>query len=36
MSGDPGYITNYKNARNMSVSIERVKVLEVLVKETIK
>ena len=36
MSGDPGYITNYKNARNMLVSIERVKVLEVLVKETIK
>lgn len=36
MSGDPGYITNYKNARNMLVSIERVKVLEVLVKETVK
>ena len=36
MSGDPGYITSYKNARNLLVSIERVKVLEVLVSEIIK
>ncbi len=35
MSGDPGYITNYKNARHKMTSIERSKFLEVLVKEAI-
>lgn len=36
MSGDPGYITSYNNARNMIVGIERTKILEVLVKGLIK
>lgn len=36
MSGDPGYITSYKNARNLLVSIERTKILEVLVRKIIK
>lgn len=33
MSGDPGYITNYKDARGKITSIERSRILEVLVKE---
>lgn len=36
MSGDPGYISNHKNARKMITSIERTKILEVLVKNYIK
>ena len=35
MSGDPGYITSYKDARKKIQSIERSKILEVLVKEQI-
>ena len=35
MSGDPGYITSHKNARNKITSIERSKLLEVLVKGVI-
>lgn len=33
VSGDPGYITNHKDARNKITSIERGKVLEAIVKE---
>lgn len=36
MSGDPGYITSYNNARNMIMGLERSKILEVLLKEFIK
>lgn len=32
MSGDPGYITSNKEARNKITKIERTKILEVLVK----
>ena len=32
MSGDPGYISNYKDARNKITAIERTKILEFLVK----
>ena len=35
MSGDPGYITSYQDARNKIQSIERSKILEVLVREQI-
>lgn len=33
VSGDPGYITNYNNARDKIMSIERSKILEAVVKE---
>lgn len=33
MSGDPGYITSYKDARDKICSIDRSKILEVLVNE---
>lgn len=36
MSGDPGFITSYEDARNKILSIERSKLIEVLVKEMIK
>ena len=36
MSGDPGYISNYKNARKKITTIERTKILEVLVRDYIK
>ncbi len=36
MSGDPGYITSYKNARNMIMKLDRSKILEVLIKDFIK
>ena len=36
MSGDPGYITSYKNARKLMLSIDRAKVLELLLKLGIK
>lgn len=32
MSGDPGYITSYKNARGKITSLERSKVIEILLK----
>lgn len=32
MSGDPGYISSHKEARNKLVKFERTKILEVLVK----
>ena len=33
MSGDPGYISNHKEARNKILRIERSKILEILLKE---
>ena len=36
MSGDPGYITSYNNARNMIMGLERSKILEFLLREFIK
>lgn len=33
VSGDPGYITNNKDARNKILSIERGKILEAIVKD---
>ena len=36
MSGDPGYITSYKNARNMIMKLDRSKTLEILIKDFIK
>ena len=32
VSGDPGYITNYKNARDKMLNLDRNKVLELMVK----
>lgn len=36
MSGDPGYITSYGNARKLILQFDRVKLLEVFVKEVIQ
>lgn len=36
MSGDPTYITSYKNARNMIMKVERDELVEELLKEYIK
>lgn len=36
MSGDPGYISSHKEARNKITKIERSKILEVLIKDYIK
>lgn len=36
MSGDPGYITSYNNARNIIMSLDRSKIIEILIKEFIK
>ncbi len=36
MSGDPGYISSHKEARNKISAFDRVKILEVLVDEFIK
>jgi len=33
ISGDAGYITNYKNARNKVSGNDRAKILEVILKE---
>lgn len=33
MSGDPGYISNYKQARNNLTKIDRAQILKVLLKE---
>lgn len=35
VSGDPGYITSYMNARKMILQFERIQILEVLVKRGI-
>ncbi len=36
MSGDPGYISNHKEARNKILKFDRTKIIEVLLKEFIK
>lgn len=36
MSGDPGYISNHKDARSKITKIDRTKLLEILVKNFIK
>lgn len=36
ISGDPGYITSYRDARDMMLTLERSKILEVLLKEFVK
>lgn len=36
MSGDPGYITSYKGARKLICSIDRAKIIELLVNEVVK
>jgi len=36
MSGDPGYISSHKEARNKITKIDRIKILEVLVDNFIK
>ena len=36
MSGDPAYITSYKNARSMIMKVERDELVEELLKEYIK
>ena len=36
MSGDPGYISSHKEARNKISSFDRTKILEVLVEQFIK
>lgn len=33
MSGDPGYISNHKEARNKISVLDRTKILEILVEE---
>ena len=33
MSGDPGYISNHKEARNKIIEFDRTKLLEVLLEE---
>lgn len=33
MSGDPGYISNYKNARMKITGIDRAKLLEIIVRK---
>ena len=35
MSGDPGYISNHKEARNKILKIDRTKILEILIKDYI-
>jgi uncharacterized protein (UPF0297 family) len=35
MSGDPGYISSYKESRNKITQFERTKILEILVKNFI-
>ena len=36
ISGDPGYISNHKEARNKISKIDRSKILEILLKEYLK
>lgn len=36
ISGDPGYITNYKNARNKITEYDRAKILEIILKDYIE
>lgn len=36
MSGDPGYISSHKDARNKITRIDRSKIIEVLLREYLK
>lgn len=36
ISGDPGYISSYKDARNKIQEIDRAKIVEILLKEFYK
>ena len=36
ISGDPGYITSYKDARKLMMTLDRSKTLEVIVKNFLK
>lgn len=36
MSGDPGYISSYKEARSKIIEFDRTKILEILVEEFLK
>lgn len=36
MCGDPGYISSYNNARNKITSIDRSKILEVLLRNNLE
>lgn len=36
ISGDPGYISSYKEARNKISKLDRTKIIEVLVRDTIR
>ena len=36
ISGDPGYISNYKEARNRISKIERVTLVEIMLKKFLK
>ena len=33
ISGDPGYISSYKNARSKMLDLDRAKIVEILLKE---
>lgn len=33
ISGDPGYISSYKDARNKILELDRAKIVEILLKE---
>ncbi len=35
ISGDPGYITSYKDARKLILSVDRSKALEILIKRVL-
>ena len=36
ITGDPGYITSFENARNKITSLDREKVLEIILKDYMK
>ena len=36
ISGDPGYITSYKDARNLILSLNRSKTIETLLRNSLK
>ena len=36
ITGDPGYITSFENARNKMISLDREKVLEIVLKDYMK
>lgn len=36
ITGDPGYITSFENARNKIIELDREKVLEIILKDYMK